>query len=134
MRISRIECLQLRAPQLTSNDCDGSVNTAALRVTADDGVYGLGETDAPPNVIAALLEAPSAHIWSMSIRDLIIGEDPLQVESLWRKVYEGTICHGRRGARIMLLSAVDIALHALRGKLLAQPVYKLSGGAARPVI
>ena len=111
MKIQKIECLQLRAPRVNAADCDGAVDTAVVRVTADNGLQGLGETDAPPNAIAALLETPSAHIWSMSIRDLLLGEDPLEVERLWDKVYEGTIYHARRGLGIMLMSAIDNALH-----------------------
>jgi L-alanine-DL-glutamate epimerase-like enolase superfamily enzyme len=134
MKIEKIECLELRAPQVNPGDCDGAADTAVIRVTADNDVYGLGETDAPPNAIAALLETPSAHIWSQSIRDLLIGENPLEVERLWDKVYEGTIYHGRRGLGIMLMSAIDTALHDLRGKLSRQPVYRLLGGAARPFV
>jgi L-rhamnonate dehydratase len=132
LKIAKIECLELRAPQTNAADCDGAVDTAVIRITADDGTYGLGETDAPPNAIAALLATPSAHIWSQSIRDLLLGENPLEVESLWDKVYEGTIYHGRRGLGIMLQAAIDIALHDLRGKLLGEPAYRLLGGAARP--
>jgi L-alanine-DL-glutamate epimerase-like enolase superfamily enzyme len=131
VKIAKIECLELRAPQSNAADCDGAVDTAVIRVTADNGVYGLGETDAPPNAIAALLETSSAHIWSMSIRDLLLGENPLEVERLWDKVYEGTIYHGRRGLGIMLMSAIDNALHDLRGKLSGLPAYQLLGGAAR---
>lgn len=131
MHISKIECLQLRAPEVNAADCDGAVETAVVRVTASNGMTGIGETDAPPNAIAALLATPSAHIWSQSIGDLLLGENPLEVERLWEKVYEGTIYHGRRGLGIMLLSAIDIALHDLRGKILGQPAYRLLGGAAR---
>jgi L-alanine-DL-glutamate epimerase-like enolase superfamily enzyme len=134
MKIVKIECLELRASQANAADCDGAVDCAVIRVTADNGVYGLGETDAPPNVIAALLETPSAHIWSLSIRDLLIGENPLEVERLWEKVYEGTIYHARRGLGIMLLSAIDNALHDLRGKLLGLPACQLLGGAVREQI
>ena len=135
MQIRRIECLELRAPRMNAaSDCDGAVDTAVIRITADDGNYGLGETDAPPNAIAALLETPSAHIWSQGIADLLLGENPLDVERLWNKVYEGTIYHARRGLGIMLQSAIDIALHDLRGKLLGLPVYRLLGGAARAAV
>lgn len=134
MKIAKIECLELRAPQANAADCDGAVDTAVIRVTSDNGAYGLGETDAPPNAIAALLATPSAHIWSQGIGDLLLGENPLDVERLWDRVYEGTIYHGRRGLGIMLLSAIDTALHDLRGKLLGQPAYRLLGGAARPII
>ncbi|MBN9658417.1 MAG: mandelate racemase/muconate lactonizing enzyme family protein [Acidobacteria bacterium] len=128
MRISRIECLSLRAPMANAADCDGAVDTAVIRVTADNGVFGLGETDAPPHAIAALLETPSAHVWSLSIGELLLGENPLEVERLWDKMYEGTIYHGRRGLGIMLMSAIDNALHDLRGKLLGVPAYQLLGG------
>lgn len=131
MRIARIECLQIRSPNLNPQDCDGAGETAVIRITAENGAYGLGETDAPPNVISALLETPTAHIWSHSIGDLLLGENALEVERLWDQVYEGTIYHGRRGLGIMLLSAIDIALHDLRGKLLGVPAFRLLGGAAR---
>lgn len=133
-RIAKIECLQLCSPELRPDDCDGAVDTAVIRVTTDNGEYGLGETDAPPNAIAALLEIHTAHIWSRGIRDLLIGENPFEVEGLWDKVYEGTIYHGRRGLGILLMSAIDIALHDLRGRLLHLPVYQLLGGATRPLI
>lgn len=129
--IYKIECLQLHAPNLNPEDCDGSGETGVIRISADNGMYGLGETDAPPNAIAALLVTPTSHIWSRSIADLLLGENPLEVERLWEKVYEGTIYHGRRGLGIMLLSAIDIALHDLRGKLLGLPVHVLLGGAAK---
>lgn len=134
MKITKIECLQIRSPQINPSDCDGAAETAVIRITADNGMSGLGETDAPPNAIAALLETPTAHIWSMGIRELLLGENLLEVERLWDKVYEGTIYHGRRGLGIMLLSAIDIALHDLRGKILGQPSYQLLGGAVRPRI
>jgi L-alanine-DL-glutamate epimerase-like enolase superfamily enzyme len=134
MKVQKIECLQLRAPQANAADCDGAVDTAVIRVTADNGMTGVGETDAPPNAIAALLETPSAHIWSLSIRDLLLGQNPLEVERLWDRVYEGTIYHARRGLGIMLMSAIDNALHDLRGKILDKPAYQLLGGAARDTL
>ncbi len=131
MKIQKIECLQLRSPHASPDDCDGAVDTAVIRITADNGMYGLGETDAPPNVMAALLETPTAHIWSRSVSEMLLGQNPLEVEALWDKLYEGTIYHARRGLGIMLMSAIDIALHDLRGKLLGVPAYQLLGGAAR---
>ena len=131
MKIQKIECLQLRSPHASPDDCDGAVDTAVVRITADNDVYGLGETDAPPNVMAALLETPTAHIWSRSVRDILLGQNPLDVEALWGQLYEGTIYHARRGLGIMLMSAIDIALHDLRGKLLGVPVCQALGGAVR---
>jgi L-alanine-DL-glutamate epimerase-like enolase superfamily enzyme len=134
MKIQKIECLQLRSPHASPDDCDGAVDTAVIRITADNGVYGLGETDSPPNVMAALLETPTAHIWSRSVSDILLNRNPLEVEALWDQLYEGTIYHARRGLGIMLMSAIDIALHDLRGKLLGVPTYQLLGGAVRPAV
>jgi len=134
MKIAKIECLQIQSSQVTADDLDGAVDTAVIRISADNGLYGLGETDAPPTAIAALLATRSTHLWSLSIRDLLLGEDPLEVERLWEKVYEGTIYHGRRGLGIMLLSAIDLALHDLRGKALGLPAYRLLGGTIRKSI
>ena len=134
MQITKIECLQVRSPHVNPHDCDGAAETAVIRITAENGVQGIGETDAPPNAIAALLETPTAHIWSRSIRDLLLGKNALEVEQLWDRIYEGTIYHGRRGLGIMLLSAIDIALHDLRGKLLGVPCFRLLGGPARQTV
>ena len=84
--IVKIECLQLFAPQNNPLELDAAASTAVIRITAADGEYGLGETDAPPHAIAALLETPTAHAWSRSIRDLLLGENPLEVERLWDKL------------------------------------------------
>jgi len=59
-----------------------------------------------------------------------MGKNAIEVERIW-KVYEGTIYHGRPGLGLMLMSALDNALHDLRGKLLGVPAYHLLGGAAR---
>jgi L-alanine-DL-glutamate epimerase-like enolase superfamily enzyme len=67
----------------------------------------------------------------MGVRDLLLGENALEVERLWEKLYEGTIYHARRGLGIMLMSAIDNALHDLRGRILGVPAYQLIGGAQR---
>jgi L-alanine-DL-glutamate epimerase-like enolase superfamily enzyme len=75
---------------------------------------------------------PTAHDWSRSIEEMLLGEDPLEIVHLWEKLYQGTIWSGRRGLGIHALSAVDIALHDLAGQCLGIPVYKLLGGRRRP--
>jgi L-alanine-DL-glutamate epimerase-like enolase superfamily enzyme len=134
VRIVRIECLQIEARERNPGELDPSSHTAVIRITSEDGTSGIGETDAPPALVAAMLSMPSLHPLSMGIRDLLIGENPLEIDRLWEKCYEGTIYHGRRGLVISLLSAIDLALHDLRGKLLNAPVYQLVGGVARSCI
>ena len=43
------------------------------------------------------------------LASLIVGENPLEPERLWYKMYRGSIYYGRRGAAIQAISAIDIA-------------------------
>src|ERR1700674_1555686 len=62
------------------------------------------------------------------LADLIVGQNPLEVERLWYKMYRGSIYYGRRGGAIQAISAIDIALWAIMGKFYRQPVHVLLGG------
>jgi L-alanine-DL-glutamate epimerase-like enolase superfamily enzyme len=129
--IARIEVIPLAVSDADRSDLDGLVDTVIVKIFDEAGRYGFGETDAPPNVIKAFIEAPTAHAWSQNIPELLIGEDPVEIGALWQKIYEGTFWHGRRGLGLHALGAIDIALHDLAGKQLGLPAYKLMGGARR---
>src|SRR4029450_3805760 len=73
-------------------------------------------------------EAPGTHTMGRGLREMLIGEDPLDVERLWDKLYVGSAMNGRRGGVIQALGALDIALHDLRGKALGKPCHELLGG------
>ncbi|MCD6325451.1 hypothetical protein J7L97_04095 [Candidatus Bathyarchaeota archaeon] len=63
-----------------------------------------------------------------SIKPKIIGEDPLNIERIWMKMYMGgTRKPVAKGEYIAAMSRVDNALWDLAGKILGQPVYKLLG-------
>jgi len=63
------------------------------------------------------------------IRPKILGEDPLNIERIWMKMYMGgTRKPVAKGDYIVAMSRVDNALWDLAGKILDQPVYKLLGG------
>ena len=129
--ISRVEVIPLAVPEADRSDLDGLVETVIVKVHDEAGSYGFGETDAPPGVIKAFIETPTAHAWSRNISEILVGEDPVEITALWQKLYEGTFWHGRRGLGLHAIGALDIALHDLAGKQLGLPVYKLMGGARR---
>ncbi len=58
----------------------------------------------------------------------LIGEDPLDHERLWQKLYWKTQSVGRHGLVIQAQSALDLALWDLKGKVCGLPLYKLLGG------
>jgi L-alanine-DL-glutamate epimerase-like enolase superfamily enzyme len=102
-----------------------------VEVHTDEGYVGVGEADVNPWVARACITAPGTHSMGQSLSEILIGEDPLDVEALWDRMYVGSAMNGRRGAMINAIGALDIALHDLRGKILGQPVYQLLGKAAQ---
>jgi L-rhamnonate dehydratase len=130
--IARIEIIPIAVPGADRSDLDGLVETVIVKIHDKDGRYGFGETDAPPNVVKAFIEAPTAHNWSRNISELLVGADPVETRALWQKLYEGSFWPGRRGLGLHVIGAIDIALHDLAGKQLGLPAYKLMGGALRP--
>jgi L-rhamnonate dehydratase len=81
--------------------------------------------------VRALVNATGSHAIAGSLRDLLVGEDPLDVERLWQKMYRGLIYVGRRGIALHALSGIDIALWDIAGKAAGRPVHELLGGAKR---
>lgn len=71
-----------------------------------------------------------AYIIARQIGPLLIGHDPIAIERIWDRVYRAQI-HGRKGASMMALSAVDCALWDLKGRWANAPVYQLLGGPVR---
>jgi len=131
MKITDVETIVLANPDLDPTACDSAQDAVVVRVSTDEGLVGIGEVDATPNVVVAFLEAPSAHSFALGLRDLLLGEDPLDTRRIWRKLYDGSIMSARRGMGIHAIGAVDVALWDLKGKALGLPVWKALGGAAR---
>jgi L-alanine-DL-glutamate epimerase-like enolase superfamily enzyme len=59
----------------------------------------------------------------------LIGEDPLEAERLWQKMYRKTMYFGRTSVTVSAMAAVDMALWDLKGKVFGQPIHRLLGGA-----
>ncbi len=131
MKIADIEVIELRVPGWTGMTFDGSYDDCVVLVHTDEGVTGLAEVDSVPSVIRAIVEAPRSHSHAMGLREVLIGQDPSDVEALWDSMYDATSYHGRRGAVIHAISAVDIALWDIRGKTRGQPLAEVLGGRRR---
>jgi L-rhamnonate dehydratase len=132
MRITEVEALLLRQPgAVDSAIADGSQDGLVVRIHTDEGVTGIGEIDSSPFVAKAAIDAPASHANASGLRALLVGEDPSDISRLWRKMFAGSIYHGRRGVVIHALSGLDIALWDLAGKARGVPVHELLGGAKR---
>lgn len=89
-----------------------------VRVTAGDRPYGYG---------FCLSGATASQMIREAIAPTVVGRSLYSTEGLWEEVYYDTILDGRRGAGLRALSAVDIALWDLKGKLLGLPCAQLLG-------
>jgi L-rhamnonate dehydratase len=130
VKITDVEALYLRLPEIQART-DSSQDALIVKVTTDGGITGWGEVDGCPAVTKAIIEAPVSHTLVTGLRALLIGEDPLEIARLWRKMYEGTLYYGREGAVIQAMAGIDLALWDIKGKALRQPVYRLLGGGFR---
>src|SRR5437867_5146817 len=127
MRIAGIEVIELRVPGWTANTFDGSYDNCVIRISTDAGIEGIAEVDSVPSVIRAIIEAPSSHTHARGLKEVVLGQDPLQIEALWERMYDATSYYGRRGVVIHALSAIDIALWDIKGKASGKPVAELLG-------
>jgi L-alanine-DL-glutamate epimerase-like enolase superfamily enzyme len=67
----------------------------------------------------------------MGLREVLVGQDPTDISGLWDRMYDATSYYGRRGVVIHAISAVDIALWDICGKLRNAPLAELLGGRRR---
>ncbi len=98
-----------------------------VQVDTDAGITGWGEVTTYPGPVAN--RAVAAYI--NEIGEWLRGEDPSQIEAIWQKTFRAMTYVGTRGATTAAISAVDIALWDIRGKVLDQPIYNLLGGPVR---
>src|SRR5579859_5385122 len=127
MKIARVEAIYLRLPDVNAR-ADGTQDTLIVRVHTGAGLVGLGEVDSSPLVAKAVIEAPLSHATARGLADCVMGQDPLEIDRLWQRMYNGAIFFGRGGAAQQAMSGVDMALWDIAGKAYGQPVYKLLGG------
>ena len=97
-----------------------------VEITTDEGLTGWGECFGPGTIARA-----NAVIVEQVIAPMVIGQDPMDREVIWHKVYNLLRDHGQKGMPIQALSGVDIALWDLAGKITNLPLCKLIGGKFR---
>src|SRR5918912_3841222 len=127
MKITDVEALHLRLPHV-EEIADGTQDVLVVRVHTDAGLVGVGEVTSQSYVCKAVFEAPRSAERRHGLAHLLRGQDPLDVEGLWQRLYYHTNRYGRRGAAVHAISGADIALWDLRGKAAGKPVWELLGG------
>lgn len=99
-----------------------------VRVTTDEGMTGWGEAHHGrcPGAVSRVVDT--------TLRELVIGRDALDVVGNWAHVYRMQLAsHGVGAAASMALSGFDCALWDIRAQAVQWPLYRLLGGAVKPV-
>ena len=95
-------------------------NWLFVKVLTDEGLTGIGEAtrgfSTKPNEAAV-----------RELSRFVIGEDPLQPEMLWQKMYKGLFLRVD-----VAMNAIEIACWDILGKSLNRPLWQLLGGKQRP--
>ena len=132
MTITAVESIVLRVGEVDTGRADGTQDAFLVLVHTDQGIVGIGEADTSPYVARTIVEMPSSHSIARGLAELLIGENPLEIDRLWQLMFAGSDHYGRWGAALHTISAIDIALWDIAGKVFERPVCELLGGARVP--
>ncbi len=98
-----------------------------VRVFTDEGVVGIGECS-PMN------SRVNAHFVETALKPLVLGENPLEIEKIWNKMFFRTYKLGVQGTQTEAIAGIDIALWDILGKVTNLPICTLLGGCYRDKI
>jgi D-galactarolactone cycloisomerase len=134
MKIEDVRAFAVSFPIPQANRVSLGIGTAVKRdavvvkVVTDEGLVGWGEAHhgRAHTTVAKLIET--------TLKQLILGMDPLAVVPVWEKMYRYQLAsHGMGAGACLAMSGIDMALWDIRGKALDLPLYKLLGGSKRPI-
>ncbi len=105
MKIAQLICQILRVRSVQKKTAS-SQDVVLVRVRSDSGLEGIGEADASPEVVKSIIDAPFSHNIACGLREIVLGEDPLETERLWQKMLRRTQYFGRTSVTIAAMKRV----------------------------
>ena len=70
MKITAVEAIPLRLPEVDITRADGTQDALIIRVHTDEGMVGLGEIDSSPDVAKAIVDARPSHPVARGLRSI----------------------------------------------------------------
>jgi L-talarate/galactarate dehydratase len=128
MKITQLESQIVRVPldePLADGPApkDATQNFVTLRLRTDEGVEGLGITFFGGGAMSASLKAAVDGLGALAV-----GMNPLDIEAIVGKIRAAAASSGPGGIFTLALSAIDIALWDIKGKVFNKPLAQLLGG------
>jgi L-alanine-DL-glutamate epimerase-like enolase superfamily enzyme len=132
MKITAVTTFVTSMPMLVTGDTPlvggrprTTMETLLVRIDTDAGISGWGE-------------AFGHRVWPVTrtaidrmITPLCIGRDPTAITALMHDLAHAVHGAGRNGPAMYAMSAIDIALWDIAGKIANRPLYQLLGGSSR---
>jgi L-alanine-DL-glutamate epimerase-like enolase superfamily enzyme len=128
MKIVALETVIVSVPykhdEISSRVYRGGVTDVIVKLTADNGLIGWGESCSGADA-ASIEQAVTAA------RPFVLGRDPWQSEAIARDYFTLGLWDYRPMTGHFAFAGIDMALWDLCGKDCGQPLYRLFGGAMR---
>lgn len=102
-----------------------ALGSVVVEIEAEDGTTGYG---------CSIGGEPAAYIIEKHLSRFVEGQRPSAVELIHDQMMRATLNCGRKGVVIQAISAVDIAIYDLLGKMRKAPVMELLGGPVRDAL
>ncbi len=93
-----------------------------VKLTTESGLVGWGEGYGPANIIKAGIDF---------LTPIVVGRSPLESDVIWDDMFRRSVDYARKGVLSSAISAIDVAVWDLKGKILKQPISTLLGGRKR---
>jgi L-alanine-DL-glutamate epimerase-like enolase superfamily enzyme len=138
MKITEVEPILLRGSAAYGSGAGGAEATdngdwqLLIRVTTDEGLTGWSDVETlAPAAVSIIAGEGMATVGFQTLGSLLVGENPLDVERLWDKLYVGSAYYGRRGIAMHCISALDNCLWSIRAQAAGMSLSQLLGGRRR---
>ena len=119
VKITKIEFIRFRTDLRIK---DVRPNWFWVQLHTDTGVTGIGES----------YPGTEAHRGALKeLAPYVLGKDPTRIERLWQDLFYRVSYQPWGGAEFRVLTAINLALWDILGKVAGLPVYKLLGGMAQ---
>ena len=103
-------------------------DAVVVKVTTEGGLVGYGESH------HGRAHTAIAQLVNTTLRQLILGMNAADVVGCWNRIYSRQLAsHGMGAGCAMAMSGIDMALWDIRGKAVGWPLYRLLGGAQKPI-
>jgi len=126
VQIKKIDVFPMEYPE--SNDNMSVRSIVVVRLEASDGTVGWGECISIFHEATASITALIRH----GVGDVVLDKDPYDIEAIWEALRDKVWWYGNVGGIAALaISAIDMALWDLKGKLLKLNLSQMLGGKLR---